>query len=165
MSRKSLWCHFNLLHFTSFYCILSFGKSYHTSSGSECALCPDVPQFSAWHAPKHLWHNNGGSPSHSCAQLVVFVIAVLSVVWCGEVKTMWGWGSYHGRCWWTLASPAAQKMFYQSVTCSDGKMCRCFIMLQPYVYIISMLLSRNIKHTFTISAYDAPYIDPWKNRV
>ena len=157
------------LQFTSLHCILSFGKSLpYIKWICMCTVLyqerPDVPQFSAWHASKQLWHNSGGSSSHSSAQLVIFVIAVPSVVWCGEVRNMWLSGSCHGRCWSTLASPAAQKMLAQSVTCSDGKMCRCFIMLHPYIYIISTLLSCNIKHTFTISAYDAAYVDPSKNR-
>jgi len=144
--------HFTLLHFIIWICMC-------TVLYQEC---PDVPHFSAWHVPKLLWHNSDGSPCNSSAQLVIFVIAMPNVVWCGEVKTMWSSGSCHGRCWWTLASPAAQKMLAQSVTCSDGQMGRRFIMLQPYIYIISMLLGCNVKHTFTISAYDAAYLDPSK---
>lgn len=168
MSRKSLWCHFNYsLHFTSLYCILSFGKSYSTSSGSACALSCTKSALMCHDSLLEMHQSICGIivvAAHPIAPLNLSFLWQQCQVLSDVLRSrLWWSGSCHGRCRWTLASPEAQKMLAQSVTCSDGKMCRCFIMLQPYMYIISMLLSCNIKYTFTISAYDAAYIDPSKN--
>jgi len=114
------------------------GDSYCTSCGSSYALLCSRPTMMGCHLLCDISSSIWGiivmkACSNSSAQLTIVAIVVHSNLYldnayqkslqCSKVRNAWWPWQWCGIGLWTKANPAAQKLFIQNVTYSEGKMC------------------------------------------